>query len=172
MIEARWPEHVDLQREPALAHLLAEAIQLPALGTVLAQLNSVDWPVWTSKCDLWPVTNPDEFDVDELDAPAGSASSVFGCYIDLLPKSNQQWIDSANAARSCKHWCALLHEIPLRACRIDFVIRRAFVAPDLWNHGVTVYFTASGETAEGARIVLQRALAALTHVLRHDSTLQ
>lgn len=172
VIEARWQGYVDLQREPRLSLLLPEAIQLPALGRALAQLNSVGWPVWTSKCDLWPVTNPNEFNGDELDAPAGATSSAVACYIDLLPGSNQQWVDRDSAAIVCNRWCMPLKAVALRACRVDFVIRAAFFGPNIWGHGVTVYITACGPNDGEARAVLERALDAFTHVICPDSTLQ
>src|SRR5208337_4431139 len=84
VIETHWPGFVDLRQNPERARQLPEAAQLPGLAEVLAKLNAVDSPVWTSKCDVWPHLEPDEFDPDELDAPPG-CSYAMGCYIDLLP---------------------------------------------------------------------------------------
>ena len=85
-IEALWPGFVDLRQSPERAWQLPEAAQLPALAEVLAELNEAASPVWTSKCDVWPHLEPDEFDPDELDAPPGCACAM-GCYIDLLLES-------------------------------------------------------------------------------------
>ena len=128
-IEAHWPGFVDLRSSPERAWQLPEAAQLPALAEALAKLNAAASPVWTSKCDFWPRLEPDEFDPDELDAPPGCADHAMGCYIDLLPRSDRQWAQPAMAAAACKRVCGLLRAVPLRCCRVDLVIRRAFINP-------------------------------------------
>jgi hypothetical protein len=97
VIDALWPGFVDLRRAPELAWNLPEAAQLPALAEALAKLNAAASPVWTSKCDFWPNLEADEFDAGELDAPPGCLAHAMGCYIDLLPGSDQQWAQPAIA---------------------------------------------------------------------------
>jgi hypothetical protein len=172
VIEAHWPGFVDLRLAPARAWDLPETVQLPALAEALAKLNSADSPVWTSKCDLWEHLQPDEFDPDELAAPPGCAAHAMGCYIDLLPKNDQQWPFPAMAATDCKRVCSLLRAIPLRCCRADLVIRRAFITPDLMELGITVYVTSCGESLAEAARTFQAALAAFTDVLCGHSTLE
>ena len=172
VIEAHWPGFVDLRLAPARAWDLPETVHLPAVAEALAKLNSADSPVWTSKCDLWEHLQPDEFDPDELAAPPGCAAHAMGCYIDLLPKNDQQWPFPAMAATDCKRVCSLLRAIPLRCCRADLVIRRAFITPDLMELGITVYVTSCGESLAEAARTFQAALAAFTDVLCGHSTLE
>ena len=86
VIEARWPGFVDLRLHPERASQFPEAAELPALAVALAMLNALASPVWTSKCDVWPVVDSAEFDPDELDAPPGCGAHAMGCYVDLLPR--------------------------------------------------------------------------------------
>lgn len=171
VIDALWPGIVDLRQSPERAWQLPEAAQLPGLAEALAKLNDVSSPVWTSKCDVWPHLEPDEFAPDELDAPSGCACAM-GCYIDLLPRRDQQWAVPARAAEDCKHLCGLLRAVPLRCCRVDLVIRRAFITPELMGLGITAYLTACGGSDAEAAVALQAALAAFAGALRDHSTLE
>jgi hypothetical protein len=165
VIEAHWAGFVDLRHHPERASDLPEAAQFPALAEALARLNVADSPVWTSKCDLWPRLEPDEFDPDELDAPPGCAAHAMGCFIDLLPRSDQRWALPAMAEKACKRICGLLRAAPLRCCRADLVIRRAFITPELLDLGVTVYLISCGASPAEAERTLQAALTVFTDAL-------
>jgi hypothetical protein len=170
VIEAHWPGFVDLRQNPERAFELPEAVQFPALAQVLQQLNVAASPVWTSKCDLWPHLEADEFAPDDMDAPPGCACAIGG-YIDLLPRSDQQWSQPA-IATACKSLCNLLHERPLRCCRVDLVIRRAFFTPELMGFGITAYLTSCGQSEDEAAVAFQAALAAFTGALCTHSTVK
>jgi len=179
VIDACWPGFVDLRWPPksgteagALAGDLAESAHLPGLAIALERLNSCHSPVWTSKCDFWPALQPADFDADELDAPAGNCAHVLGCYIDLLPKGERQWALADMAAAACGRWCEQLHTVPLRCCRVDLIIRRAVIAPDLAATGITTYFTACGRSTAEASQTLEAALTTFADTLCPDSTLQ
>jgi hypothetical protein len=179
VIEACWPGFVDLRWTPrsardlpARVRRLPEVIHLPALAAVLERLNSQSSPVWTSKCDFWPVLGAEEFDADELDAPAGCSAHAMGCYVDLLPRSDQQWPSSGMVEAACKELCARLRVVPLRCCRVDLIVRRAQIAPDSMGTGITAYITAGGTTAGEARSALETALATFADVVCPQSTLQ
>jgi hypothetical protein len=165
VIEAQWVGFVDLQRHPERAGNLPEVAQFPALGEALARLNAADSPVWTSKCDFWPHLEADEFDPDELDAPLGCTAHAMGCFIDLLPKSDQQWTQPAMAEKACGRVCGLLIAVPLRCCRADLVIRSAIITSDVMDLGITAYLTACGETPAAAANTLEAALAAFADAL-------
>jgi hypothetical protein len=163
---------VDLQRTPDAAWQLPEVSELPALAQALSRLNLPTSGVWTSKCDFWPSIAPVDFDLDELDAPPECAAHAMGCYIDLLPKSDQQWPFPAMVASACKSLCGRLHAVPLRCCRVDLVIRRALIAPDIMDTGITAYLTACGPSEAEASRALQDALGAFADALCGHSTLQ
>ncbi|MFZ0745017.1 MAG: hypothetical protein WAM85_11465 [Terracidiphilus sp.] len=159
VIEAQWPGFVDIEHTPQSAWLLPEAAKLPALAGTLAKLNAAVSPVWTSKSDVWPVT---EFDPDELDAPADAARCATACYIDILPRSDQMWPTLALTAQWCKSICTCIRPVPLRCCRADFVVRQAVLVPERTDLGITAYLTACGQTPANAAEVLTAALAVLS----------
>jgi hypothetical protein len=171
VIDALWPGFIDLRTVPRRARSLSEVAELPALAEALERLNARSSPIWTSKCDFWPALDLEALDSDEMDAAIGEFVHAMGCYIDLLPKSDQQWLP-ARAAAECKYICLQLHAAPLRCCRIDLVIRRAQIAPETEDLGITAYLTACGTTAEAAKQVLEAALGAFADAFQANSTLQ
>jgi len=62
--------------------------------------------------------------------------------------------------------------MPLRCCRVDLMVRRARITPDLMDTGITAYFTGCGKTVTDARQALAAALEAFADVLCPDSTVQ
>jgi hypothetical protein len=186
VIEADWPGFVDLRLYPERASQLQEALDFPPLAEALVALNAATSPVWTSKCDVWPVVGMDApevdpgspppalapLDPDELDAPSEQASYAIGCYIDLLPRSDEQWLDAAMAAAASKRACSLLHAIPLRCCRVDLITREALIVPGRMDLGITAYVTACGASSAGATETLHAALAAFARVLSAQSTVE
>jgi hypothetical protein len=160
VIDAAWAGFVDLRLDPERARELAETEQFPALGAVLTNLNGASSPVWTSKCDVWPLVDAAGWDADELDAPSERATHAMGSYIDLLPANGQHWTAPEMAADACKRLCSRIHSVPLRCCRVDLVIRRAIVAPERMELGITAYLTACGASAAEAAQALGAALDA------------
>jgi hypothetical protein len=160
VIDACWPGFVDLRLAPERVNELSEANELQALAVTLVRLNAEVSPVWTAKCDLWKVEAFDPYELDALLESADNASAA-ACYIDLLPRSDQQWHLPVKAVAACKHLCAELHVVPLRNCRADLIIRRAVIAQVVDNNlGVTAYLTACGATPNDATRQLGLALAA------------
>jgi hypothetical protein len=182
VIDALWLGFVDLRwtaqsgyDQASRVRNLSETVQFPALGAALEKLNAENSPVWTSKCDFWPALQPEDFDGDELDAPIASTVHAVGCYIDLLLKgdqSDQQSTFPEKIASRCKKLCTSLHSVSLRCCRVDLIVRRAQMAPDLMDMGITAYFTACGATPAEAVRTLEASLAAFTGALCARSTVQ
>jgi hypothetical protein len=172
VIEARWPGFIDLRLHPGRAHELSETAGLPALADALQSLNSNPSPVWTSKCDVWPVLRPEHFDADEMAAPTGRALHAMACYLDMLPRKEGSWDLPAQAEAACRKWCAAFHAVPLSCCRVDLVIRRAFVSEDRESLGITAYLTACGAKPVEARGSLEGALRALVGGVCGASTIQ
>ena len=158
LIDAAWEGLIDLRRAPELSRQLPESSQLPALASVLVQLNSELSPVWTSKCDVW---RPEVFDANELDARPEEGNCALACYIDLVPRGDRLWPSLDYAIAQCKAICGRLHNIALRCCRADLVIRQAHIAPGRQDLGITAYLTACGPTLDSARATLESTLGAL-----------
>lgn len=177
VIEAHWPGFVDLHLHPERSSQLPEAAGFPALAEALEVLNAANSPVWTSKCDVWPVVDADGMDADELDAPAGCDARAIGGYIDVLPTDERKWDSASIAAADCKGLCGRLREVPLRCCRVDLVVRQAMfdstqMAAGSMRLGMTAYFTACGSTEAEAAGTFQGLLGAFARVLAARSTLE
>jgi hypothetical protein len=154
VIDAAWPERVDLRAHPEEAASLAETQALPGLVGTLQLLNMLDSPVWTSKCDVW---TPEAIDPDELDAEPGQGTEAIACYIDLLPASGM-WLTMDEVGEWCRELCSALRTHALRQCRADLVIRRAFFTADWTGLGITAYLTACGATSSLAQESLSAAV--------------
>lgn len=161
VIEAFWPGFVDLGRDPGRVNELIEVRDLPALAETLLRLNAAGSPVWTSKCDLWPVDGSDRLDPYELDAPAGLAEHAWACYLDLLARERGLWPEPASAVEWSRMLAGRLRSIPLDCSRADLVVRLAVFGREETGVGVTVYLTGCGETTERARLRLGDALGSL-----------
>jgi hypothetical protein len=171
IIDAYWPGFIDLRLAPERAWHLPEVAQLPGLAEALVRLNDAGSPVWTSKCDFWPYLEADECDSGELNASPGCSAHAMGCYIDLLPSSEQLWEQPAMAETWCEQACDRLRGVPLRCCRADLVIRRAVFGqdstePPRLDLGITAYLTSCGESSAEAERTLEAALATLTDAVR------
>lgn len=162
VIAARWPGFVDLRANPNRAGDLTEASRLPGLADALMRLNALNSPVWTSKTDVFV---PGRIDPDELDARGAEGSYAIACYVDLLMRSDQQRDLPFKVELTCRELCARLRDIPLRRCRVDLVVRRAHIEPDLNDLGVTVYLTACGQTESEATSRLAECLWAFSEAM-------
>jgi hypothetical protein len=172
VIEAWWPGLVDLRRSPGSIVAIPEAVEFPVLGDALIRLNASSSPVWTSKCGVWASDDGEQFDVDEFDAPQGGTAHTQGCYIDVLPRGEEQWHSADAIATVCKSWCAGLRGLPMRSCRADLIIRRAFTPPERMHLAVTAYLTGSGSTAVEALAALEGALPFFADMFCAESRLQ
>jgi hypothetical protein len=161
VIDVHWQGFVDLTANPQLVFSLPEAGQFPALAEALIKLNAEQSPVWTSKCDFWKV-DPDEvaLDADEINARSDEMAFAGACYVDLLARIQERWRNAEDTARDCGALCSVLHDISLRCCRADLVIRRAVLAAGEDVFGITAYLTACGTTEAAACEVLGSAIAA------------
>ena len=172
VIDATWVGFVDLRRSPQLAFQLPEAANLSGLADALVRLNAAGSPVWTSKCDVWPVSDTEQLDPDEMGASDECLTHAWACYVDLLPRSDQQWFVLEMAVSWCRTLVERLHTVPLPCCRVDIVIRNAVTAAENLNVGVTAYFTGCGSSGEAAQVSLQSTLVKFADVLYGDSTVE
>src|ERR1700743_1203154 len=79
------PRFIDLRENPYDLDHLPEAEHYPPLMHALRALNAARSPVFTAKCDAWPLDAEEleslrvDLDVSVDEGPAG-----FGSYIDIL----------------------------------------------------------------------------------------
>lgn len=169
VIDAAWAGFVDLRRAPERAGELEEVVAFPPLGQALVRLNSPASPVWTAKCDFWPELEAGAWDADEMDADPLQAAHGAGCYIDLLPRSHSQWSAPILAERACRALCQQLNAAPLPGCRVDLIVRRAWITPEQQATGVTAYLTACAGTKAAASRQLEACLDRFVQVLCADA---
>ena len=162
VIDGVWDGYADLRKDPESASNLPETEKLPELGTALAQLNGYGSPVWTARCDVW---TPDEFDADEMEAPQDSSNVALASYIDLLLAADEPWSRMDAVAEWCRRLCARLRDIPLRECRVDLVVRSAFLTAERQGLGVTAYLQGCGTDAAAASRALSAALGAFANAV-------
>jgi len=166
VIDGAWDGWVNLRSDPGRVAEIGEAVQFPALAESLVRLNAAHSPVWTAKCDVWPV---ESFDPDELDADRESALAALGCYIDLLATDEAVFSTLDACALWSQRLCLKLRSAPLRQCRADVIVRRAFLTPESTGLGITTYITGCGSDQTEASEFLARALDLLTEsVLGHE----
>ena len=158
VIDASWDGYINLRTRCDRVNEIREADEFPALAETLIRLNSPSSPVWTAKCDVWPLQT---FDPDELEAERDTAIVALGCYIDLLPSNGRTWSTVDASADWCRLLCLRLRDRPVRQCRADLVVRHAFLAHDSTGLGITSYLAACGPTLLEAAAVLSKALIVL-----------
>ena len=160
---------VDLRENPYDLDHLPEAEHYPPLMQALRALNANRSPVFTAKCDAWPLA-PDELEdlrqnlaVDADDTPNGFAS-----YIDLLWRERTFFISFHQTEQ-------LLHRLTRRAvpldhpfAMLDCVIRPALVDLTGPQEGfaVSLYLKALGPDANTASENWAAALEAVVALLR------
>ncbi len=173
------PEHperrfVDLREDPYELESLPEAEQYLPLRNALRSLNAPRSPVFTAKCDAWPVEDPAELQRLQaefgagLDADPGLLAAAFSSYIDLL------WRDRSLFASRHQHE-HLADRLTRRASALDepqslleVVIRPALQDLTTPQEGfaLTMYVHAAGSDVAHAERNWAGALGAVTLLLR------
>jgi hypothetical protein len=160
---------IDLRENPYDLDHLPEVEKYPPLMHALRALNATRSPVFTAKCDAWPLDGEEldqlrlNLDVTPDEGPAG-----FGSYIDIL------WRERAIFAsfhqqeqmlhRLTRH--AALQEFPY--AMLDCVIRPAMLDLTGPQEGfaVSLYLKALGHDAESAEQNWAAALDAVVGLVR------
>jgi hypothetical protein len=161
---------VDLRENPYDLDHLAEAEQYPPLMHALRALNASRSPVFTAKCDAWPIEDSDELDRLrlELNHQADEAPAGFASYIDIL------WRERSIFASFHQHE-QLLHRLDRRSAPLDHpyamldcVLRPALVDITGPQEGfaISLYVKALGHDAPSAEENWAAALRDVAALLR------
>jgi hypothetical protein len=160
---------VDLRENPYDLDHLPEAEQHPPLMHALRALNAARSPVFTAKCDAWPL------DADaleqlrlELDVTADEAPAGFGGYIDILWRERSiftSYHQQEQMLHRLSRHATLLHQ---PYAMLDCVIRPALVDLTGPQEGfaVSLYIKALGHDARTAEENWASALDAVVTLLR------
>lgn len=171
-IEVEWAGFVDLRRDAADLERIAEAREHPALRRMLASFNEAGSPVFTSKCDVWPLAegaiDPLEFDCTAEEARAGVAS-----YVDVIARSGETFRSFAAHEDWVRRVASALRGDGNRRGRVDLVVRGAR-AGEGEGFGVTLYAAGCGVDSSGAEaawgeILRAAAVATITEVRASSS---
>jgi hypothetical protein len=160
---------IDLRENPYDLDHLPEAEHYPPLMHALRALNAARSPVFTAKCDAWPL------DAEELnglrvnlDVLAEEATAGFGSYIDILWRERSIFasfhLQEQMLHRLTRHAAPLEHPYAL----LDCIIRPAMVDLTGPQEGfaVSLYVKAAGHDAPSAEENWASALDAVVAVLR------
>lgn len=143
---AHMPRFIDLRSDPYAVEDIPEAEAHPALAHALRSLNASRSPVFTAKCDTWPIADPAELRALTLELlePEHPDLTGFAGYLDLV------WRDRTIFASFHQHQ-HVLHRLERRLAALDHpqgavecVIRPALLDFDLPQEGfaVTLYVKA------------------------------
>lgn len=150
VIVAPWEHFTDLREHPEAAHTLPETAEYPELAEALLALNAHGSPVFTSKCDIWPLA-ADEIDPDEFDARPDEAQHGLAAYLDVIPAQPADRATFAAVEQLARAIVtALRSQNPAQPGRIDLVLRAADI-DDQPAYAFTLYASAAGATESAAR---------------------
>ena len=163
---------VDLRADPYALEEIREAEEHPALAHALRSLNAARSPVFTAKCDAWPITDPAELGLLALELMHTDTPELVGHagYIDLL------WRDRTTFASFHQHQ-HLMHRLERRIAARDHsdAVAECVIRPALLDFGTpqegfaaTLYIKAlafAGIAAE-AEAAWSRALTGVVLTLR------
>ncbi len=160
---------IDLRENPYDLDHLPEAERFPALMHALRALNAARSPVFTAKCDAWPL-DAEELDAlrVNLDVSADEAPAGFGSYIDILWRERTLFasfhLQEQMLHRLTRHAAPLEHPYAM----LDCILRPAMVdlAGPQEGFAVSLYVKAVGHDAQTAEANWAIALEATVALLR------
>lgn len=160
---------VDLRENPYDLDHLPEAERYPPLMHALRALNAARSPVFTAKCDAWPLEAEEleTLSVD-LDVSADEAPAGFGSYIDVLWRERSLFasfhMQEQMLHRLTRHAAPLQHPYAMFEC----VLRPAMLdlAGPQEGFAMSLYVKALGHDVAAAEENWASALDAVVALLR------
>jgi hypothetical protein len=161
---------IDLRENPYDLDHLPEAEQFPPLMHALRALNATRSPVFTAKCDAWPLDEEElealraHLDIDVHEAPAG-----FGSYIDILWRERTVFASFHLQEQMLRRLTRLAAPLEHSYAMLDCTIRPAMVdlaGPAQEGFAVSLYVKAVGHDGPSAEANWASALDAVVALLR------
>jgi hypothetical protein len=160
---------VDLRANPYDFDAIPEAEQHPPLMQALRALNAARSPVFTAKCDAWPLRDEEvehlrlDLDFVPVEAPAG-----FGSYIDLVWRERSVFTSFPQNEQMLRRLVRLAAPLDYPAAGLDCVLRPALI--DLGGpqegYAISLYAKALGADDEAALKAWGAALDAVVALVR------
>jgi hypothetical protein len=160
---------VDLRANPYDFDSISEAEQYPPLMQALRALNAARSPVFTAKCDAWPLDGEElsnlqlNLDIVSADSPAGFAS-----YIDLVCRERSLFASFPQHEQLLRRLARLAAPLDHPAAVLDCVLRPALVDLDGPREGyaISMYVKALGADRQAAFEQWSVALDAVVALVR------
>ena len=164
---ARW---IDLRQDPDALDEIIEADDYPALLAALRALNGTRSPVFTAKCDAWPM-DPDELAAtrDDLMLDGEVARAGFTSYLDILWRERAVFTSRHRMEGILYRAERLAADLPHTLAKLEWTLRPAVADLDgtvAEGFAVTLYVKALGVDATEATLRWDQALSAATGLLR------
>lgn len=160
---------IDLRENPYDLDHLPEAEQFPPLMHALRALNAARSPVFTAKCDAWPL-DAEELDAlrVNLDVLADEAPAGFGSYIDILWRERSLFVSFHLQEQMLHRLTRLAASLEHSYAMLDCILRPAMVdlAGPQEGFAVSLYVKAVGHDRQAAEANWASALDAVVAVLR------
>jgi hypothetical protein len=161
---------VDLRTAPRDFDAVAEAEQHPPLMQALRSLNMAHSPVFTAKCDAWPMAAAELHQLQQdLDVRAGDAPAGFASYIDLIWREHSLFSSFHRQQQKLRSLTRLAAPLDRPWAALDCVLRPALLDLDGAREGyaVSLYIKALGHSAHAAYKEWAAALSAVVALIRN-----
>ena len=160
---------VDLRANPYDFDAIPEAEHHPPLMQALRALNAARSPVFTAKCDAWPLDAGElehlqlNLDLVAEDAPAG-----FGSYIDLVARERSLFTSFHQHEQLLRRLARLAAPLEYPAAALDCVVRPALIDLEGPQQGyaISLYLRALGATEQAALQEWAASLEAVVALVR------
>jgi len=160
---------VDLRVNPYDFDAIPEAEHYPPLMQALRALNAARSPVFTAKCDAWPL-DAEELKHLQLDLDIGpsEASAGFASYIDLIARKRSLFTSFPQHERWLRRLARLAAPLDHPAAALDCVLRPALIDFDGPQQGYafSLYVKVLGADQHAASDAWSAALQAIVALIR------
>lgn len=160
---------VDLRANPYDFDSIPEAEQYPPLLRALRALNATRSPVFTAKCDAWPLDSKELSHLQlNLDIAAAEAPAGFASYIDLVCRERSLFASFPRHERLLRRLARLAAPLDRPAAALDCVLRPALIDLDGPREGfaISIYVKALGRDRQTAFEEWGAALDAAVALIR------
>jgi hypothetical protein len=160
---------VDLRANPYDFDAIPEAEQYPPLMQALRALNATRSPVFTAKCDAWPLDGEELEQLRlNLDVAGDEAAAGFGSYVDLVARGRSLFTSFPKHEQLLQRLARLTGPLERPAAVLDCVLRPALVDLDGPQEGfaISLYVKAVGMDRVAAQEKWAAALDAVVGLIR------
>lgn len=160
---------VDLRANPYDFDAIPEAEHYPPLMQALRALNATRSPVFTAKCDAWPLDAAELEHLQlNLDMLAAEAPAGFGSYIDLVARERSLFTSFHHHEQLLRRLARLTASLDYTAAALDCVVRPALIDLEGPQQGYafSLYLRALGADQQAAMQQWAAALEAVVALIR------